>query len=249
MIEHHKKKQQKLDFIHHSPFSLQDVLIVFFALGSVLLLLEWQSDIVQRFITILPIPTSLRVLMLFCIQSFLFLIPLWIILQCKKKPILKSFSIISTSWKKTFLSVFKWYGIYILFSIVLISIINTFQINIPGYGESQNLLPFFGNDAYSIVIFFVSAVIIAPMVEEVFFRGFLFLTFSKYARYPIASFLTATLFAAVHLDFNAFLPRLLLGLILNQLVQENKERSIIPAILFHMMNNGIATMALLSISH
>jgi len=86
---------------------------------------------------------------------------------------------------------------------------------------------------------FMVIVVIAPLAEELFFRGFLFMTLWKKSNYLIATICTSLIFASVHFDFNAFVPRLLLGLILNHFVVKN-EKSIVPSVLFHMLNNGIA---------
>lgn len=222
------------------PFTILDVFLSSGLIVLVLFLIQLNSKVVELFFLSLPVERSVRILFLFLLQELLLLLPIFYLIYIRYKTSLRTgvslyfipvFSVIK--------SVLKWYVLYLLFSFVLAYWMYLSGIRIPGYGEGKDIIPIFGHDSYSLIIVIIVIVGVAPIVEEVFFRGFMFLTLYKKWGYLGASVLAAAIFASVHLDFGAFFPRFILGLILNQLVIE-KGISLYPAILFHIVNNGIA---------
>ncbi|MCX6344535.1 MAG: type II CAAX endopeptidase family protein [Armatimonadetes bacterium] len=92
-----------------------------------------------------------------------------------------------------------------------------------------------------ILIVFVLAVIAAPIVEEVFFRGMLYTALRTKMGVWAAVLLSGTIFAALHPTFpGQFLPLLALAMVL-ALVRE-KTGSLLPGIVCHAINNTIALM-------
>ena len=89
--------------------------------------------------------------------------------------------------------------------------------------------------------FVVGAAVVAPVVEEIFFRGFLFAGLRQRYRWQVAAVVSAGLFAVIHLQPLAVLPILLLGLIFAFLYQWSG--SIWPAILMHVSTNTLAVAA------
>lgn len=85
---------------------------------------------------------------------------------------------------------------------------------------------------------FVIGVVLAPLVEELFFRGFLFAGFRQQYGWKKAALLSAIFFALIHLQPTAILPIFLLGIIFAILYQYSA--SIWPAVLMHMLSNGFA---------
>jgi len=85
---------------------------------------------------------------------------------------------------------------------------------------------------------FVIGVVLAPLVEELFFRGFLFAGFRQQYGWKKAALLSAMFFALIHMQPTAILPIFLLGLIFAYLY--HVSASIWPAILMHMLSNGLA---------
>lgn len=86
---------------------------------------------------------------------------------------------------------------------------------------------------------FVSASIISPIYEEIFYRGFLYQFFSS--RYGVLSgmLISSFIFTIVHLPtFNTLPVNFVSGLIFSWVYQ--KTESIIPSILIHGTFNGIA---------
>jgi len=230
------------------PFSLFDVIIVFLVVTVLFLLADlriWRVDLLIRSFSL---PMSMQVLLLFLLQEMILLIPLVILIYGRyKQSFFKALSFKRTPLIKSIGSVLFWYMCYILFSTILFMVLDRLGWNLPGYGEGQNILPFFGHDQYTMVVMFLVIVLIAPIVEELFFRGFVFMTLLKKGNYLVATLCTALLFASVHFDFNAFFPRFFLGLILNHLVVSN-NKSIVPSVMFHMMNNAIALAVQVSFS-
>lgn len=88
---------------------------------------------------------------------------------------------------------------------------------------------------------FVSAAIISPIYEEIFYRGFLYRFFSS--RYGVLSgmLISSVIFTVVHIPtFNTLPVNFISGLIFAWVYQ--KTDSIIPSILIHGIFNGIAVI-------
>lgn len=87
-----------------------------------------------------------------------------------------------------------------------------------------------------------SVSVLAPVAEEIFFRGFMY--GGLRARLGVmGAMLTSTLFfTALHFSLDAFIPIFVLGLFLAWLYE--KTGSLYPGILMHATNNGIAIIAL-----
>jgi uncharacterized protein len=196
-----------------------------------------QPDLVLRMI---PVPNSIRILLLFLLQECILIIPILVVVYFRyKKSFMTALSVRRVPFFKSLISVLFWYIVYIIFSIILLTFMDYLGWKIPGYGEGQDILPLFGKDQYTLLVTVLVIVFIAPCIEELFFRGFLFLTLWKTSNYYLATIVSSCIFASVHFDFNAFFPRFLLGLILNHLVKKY-DKSIMSSMMFHMMNNGIA---------
>lgn len=90
--------------------------------------------------------------------------------------------------------------------------------------------------------FIFTGVIIAPIVEETFFRGFLFAGFRQRYGYNKAALLSSAIFAAAHLQPSVLVPTFVLGYIFSYLY--HKSNSIIPGMIMHFMVNafGIITI-------
>jgi membrane protease YdiL (CAAX protease family) len=80
--------------------------------------------------------------------------------------------------------------------------------------------------------------VLAPIAEELYFRGFVFRTYLQ-VRGPLVAYgATSALFATLHLNLPALLPILVLSLILCLAYQ--RTGSIIPSIVGHALNNSAA---------
>jgi len=92
----------------------------------------------------------------------------------------------------------------------------------------------------------IGGAIVAPFVEEVFFRGFVFTGLIKKWNWKWAALISAALFAVAHVVPTSFLPIFILGWIFAFLYKASG--SIWPAILMHMLTNAVALSAAYAIS-
>ena len=102
------------------------------------------------------------------------------------------------------------------------------------------------NDVSSPWMIFITGILIAPLVEEIFFRGFLYTGLrEKYGWIP-AALISSALFAAVHLRPITMPPIFLLGLIFAYLYQ--RTESIWPGVIMHLGTNTLGLAAAYMIS-
>jgi len=91
---------------------------------------------------------------------------------------------------------------------------------------------------YEYILAFVSLVVIAPIAEEILFRGYLLGKLRQHLSTWIAVLITSVVFAAVHLAWNVGIDVFALSLVL--CVLRITSKSLWPSILLHMIKNGIA---------
>jgi membrane protease YdiL (CAAX protease family) len=103
----------------------------------------------------------------------------------------------------------------------------------------------FGSGASPFLIF-VAGIVIAPLVEEIFFRGFVFTGLREKYGWVAAALISAALFAVVHLQPLTMLPIFLMGLIFAYLYQ--RTESIWPAMIMHFATNTLGLAAAYTIS-
>ncbi|MCP4669443.1 MAG: CPBP family intramembrane metalloprotease [Deltaproteobacteria bacterium] len=83
----------------------------------------------------------------------------------------------------------------------------------------------------------VAGVAVAPVVEEIFFRGFLFAGLRKYYGWHKAAIFSSALFALIHVQPTAMIPIFILGYIFSYLYY--RSNSIWPGILMHVSTNAM----------
>ncbi len=81
-------------------------------------------------------------------------------------------------------------------------------------------------------------VIVAPVAEEVFFRGFVFAGLRQRYNWKKAALISSALFAVIHVTPTAMIPIFILGCIFAYLY--HRSNSIWPAILMHVSTNALA---------
>lgn len=86
------------------------------------------------------------------------------------------------------------------------------------------------------VWFAVVAAVVAPLVEEIFFRGFLFQGFRQRYGWISAMLLSSAIFAAAHLDLVALIPTFILGCLLAYVY--HRSNSLWPGIILHFLVNS-----------
>ncbi len=93
----------------------------------------------------------------------------------------------------------------------------------------------------------ISAMIalIGPIIEEIFFRGFLYSALKKSLNVTAAMVITACIFSLLHTNVLGFVPIVALGIFLAYL--REKTGSLIPSIAVHIMHNAaLATLMFLA---
>ncbi len=96
----------------------------------------------------------------------------------------------------------------------------------------------------ALVIIGISVVLLAPLAEEAFFRGFIFRRLAQRYRAGIAIAISAAIFGLAHLIPLIMLPIFGLGILLASIVRARK--SIVPSIFAHMTFNGIQIAILIA---
>ena len=102
------------------------------------------------------------------------------------------------------------------------------------------------NVRYEYILAFVTLVVIAPIAEEILFRGYLFGKLKKFVPVWIAILVTSVLFGFIHGAWNLAIDTFALSVVLCML--RESTGSIWASILLHMAKNGIA-FYLLFINH
>jgi len=103
--------------------------------------------------------------------------------------------------------------------------------------QGQAILEVFKNLDSPIWLFLVG-VIFAPIVEELFFRGFLFQGFRQKYGWVKGILLSSVIFGAAHLDPVAFIPTAILGVLLAYMY--HRTNSVWPGVILHGLNNAMA---------
>jgi uncharacterized protein len=110
-----------------------------------------------------------------------------------------------------------------------------------GLRPQEPLVPLFGRGLASFAAVFIVGAILAPIVEEVVFRGFLFGGLRKYLNVWPAILISGALFGALHFQLLAFPVLFLLGIILAALYQ--RTGSLWMPILMHFCINAVGLAA------
>lgn len=99
-------------------------------------------------------------------------------------------------------------------------------------------------DAIALILSFVMIVILAPLAEELLFRGWIFGSLRARFSAAVTIFVTAVLFAIVHMDPTGVYPIAVLapGLVLS--VIRERTGSVKGAVLAHALYNGIGWLLL-----
>ncbi len=161
-------------------------------------------------------------------------------------PVVIIFAYRRVNWRAIGVGRFSWgivslgFGLLVI-SYVIIAIHNYIltALGIPTQGVEVSGL--FQRLDTPIWFFFVGAVL-APLVEETFFRGFLFQGFRAKYGWIVGILLSSAIFAIAHLDFASLIPTFILGSLLAYLY--HRTNSIWPGVILHMTVN---TFGLLSI--
>ncbi|MFB6274621.1 MAG: lysostaphin resistance A-like protein [Halothece sp.] len=126
--------------------------------------------------------------------------------------------------------------------VVMVSILN--QQIWQGQGGSNPLLflAVQAQDPVALLIFFTTAAILAPVFEEIIFRGFLLPSLTRYFSVSVAILLSSLLFSIAHLSVSEVLPLTVLGLVLG--VVYTRSRNILASMIVHSLWNSGTLLSL-----
>ena len=105
----------------------------------------------------------------------------------------------------------------------------------------QDIVDAFPPTAGGIVLFTIVAVLMAPLAEEVYFRGFVFKGFAESWGWVRGAAVSGALFSLAHLQLTLFLPLFALGFGLAWVYQ--RTGSLWTSIALHAIFNGVAVLA------
>ncbi len=181
---------------------------------------------------------SIETTLLYVLQSFLFLFPLYTYVAKKYHSKIADFGFRKVPIKYVIMLVAKAFGVVFLVGILLSYIQYHFNIQLPGFGVQESHIPLFGTSQFDIALGVLVVGVLAPFIEELLFRGFLLQTLMKYLPKWGASVIVAIIFGVIHFEFQSIGILIFLGFVLNWLYI--KSNSTVPGIVFHVINNVLA---------
>lgn len=127
--------------------------------------------------------------------------------------------------------------VYLILSLTLTAIAAQF---LPFYSSDQIQDTGFTQlgQGYEYILAFATLVVIAPVVEEILFRGYLFGKLRRHVSLWAAILITSAVFGIVHLAWNVGVDVFALSIVLCLLRVWSGR--LWPSILLHMMKNGLA---------
>ena len=151
------------------------------------------------------------------------------------------------SWKHLGFGKFDWNTLglgcgLLIASYVIIIIHNLILMALKIDTQGSEILELFASLESPVWFFFVGAVL-APIVEEMFFRGFLFQGFRQKYGWITAALLSSAVFAAAHLDLVALIPTFILGCVLAYVY--HRSNSVWPGVILHFLVNAFGLLAAL----
>lgn len=174
--------------------------------------------------------------LLLIIPELLMLIPIAIIFTWRK-----------VSWKE--LGFFKFkpidlaLGVGLLLVVYFFSIINNIVMLLLGIITQAETIFEVLSQIDSLALFALTSMVLAPIIEEIFFRGFLFNGFRQKYDWKIALVISSLIFSLFHGQVATLIPTFLLGALFSYMVHRTK--SILPGMILHFLVNSVGTCGLL----
>ncbi len=163
--------------------------------------------------------------------ELLLLVPVWLLAVRKYR----------VGWDALGLRSFKWEMLGLGCGLMLLSLafnlVFGLFLGLFGLRIQPDLAPIFAQLS-SPWLLLIGGTVVAPIVEEIFFRGFVFAGLRPRYGWQRAAIISSVLFALIHLIPTAIIPILLLGYIFAYLY--HRSNSIWPAILMHSATNALA---------
>ena len=127
--------------------------------------------------------------------------------------------------------------VYLVLTAVVTAVAMSF-LTFVNYDQAQDTGFTNIGQQHEYILAFIMLVVIAPLAEELLFRGYLFGKLRKYAPLWISILITSLLFAIVHFAWNVGLDVFALSIVLCLL--RVITGSLWPSIMLHMLKNGVA---------
>ena len=133
---------------------------------------------------------------------------------------------------------------------VLLYVLTAFLLGIltvlfPELAEPQNVSNIIAESqtTWEIIAVVISVAILAPLGEELLFRGYIYHSLAPNYSPLVSMLITSLVFGAMHLDFLRFIPLSFVGLFLN--IVAVKSKSIYGSIIMHAAWNMVMVIMLL----
>jgi membrane protease YdiL (CAAX protease family) len=117
----------------------------------------------------------------------------------------------------------------------------SFAYDFVVHPQQQAIVSEFPRTAAGVALFVILAVVMAPLFEETFFRGFLFRGFSNSWGWVTGACVSAAIFGLAHLQLDVFVPLFALGLALAWVYK--RTGSLWTSIAFHALFNALSVLA------
>lgn len=183
----------------------------------------------------LPLDAGLVVV----VGTALLLLPVWVIALYKYQ----------ATWADLGLRPFKpravGLGCGLMLASLLFNMLYAALLAVFGLTMQPDITLMFASTRFPLVLALGGAMV-APIVEEIFFRGFVFTGLQHRWGWKMAAVVSSGLFAVAHVIPTSIAPIFILGLIFAYLYRVSG--SIWPAILMHMLTNTVALAAAYAIS-
>jgi len=111
------------------------------------------------------------------------------------------------------------------------------RLGLPG---QPDVVPLFGEGPGGLVVALITACGIAPVAEEIFFRGFMFAGMRDQWGLAPALVVSALVFATMHFSLSTLLPIAAMGVILALLYQ--RTNSLWPCVILHALVNLLGVL-------
>ena len=209
---------------------LLEIAIVGAALAAVLVSLQLIGVSRLRDLS-LPVPYVVPLALL--ILEATLLIPTWLFAVRKRR----------TSWRRLGLRAVDpgrgcaLVGVYFLLSLVVLGLWGAIAARLHIQGQ-PNIFPVFGRSLAGVLLAWLTLGLVAPFVEELFFRGFVYAGLRQRLGAPKAVLLSAAVFSVMHGTPGVLVPFVFLGTFLAVVYEQTG--SLVPGMILHSLINSLA---------
>ena len=96
---------------------------------------------------------------------------------------------------------------------------------------------------HQVAFLFFMAVIAGPFAEEIIFRGFIYSGLRRHADFRTAAVISSCIFSLFHMHAGLFIPLAFMGYVFARIFEKN--RSILPSVIVHMLWNFLSFSSLI----